>query len=288
MAGSNAGNIRLHGSVMACSASVGRSGGGRLLAATGRSMNKGALSESDICDKYIRPAMERAGWHAMEQIYREYPVRAGRVVVRGRKARRDASTVLRADYNLFFKTNIPLAVVEAKDNQHAMGAGMAQAITALRPRIPDFDTPRRGRRLRQVGRRRAVHLQDHRRRVRVEHGFDPPHRPHEVMGQLGIRRLAYHDHQPHAEVLDRGQLVGHVADAAVVGDGHAAGRAAVLQPLLVAAVGREQVAVALDLQAGVGQDARKLLSEVAVGEPDPAHAARLYNTACSISSRDRS
>ena len=91
-------------------------------------MNKKALSESDICDKYIRPAMERAGWDAMVQIYREYPLRAGRVVVRGRSAKRDVSTVLRADYALFYKPNIPLAVVEAKDNQHATGAGMAQAI----------------------------------------------------------------------------------------------------------------------------------------------------------------
>ena len=72
--------------------------------------------------------MEQAGWNALDQIYREYPLRAGRVVVRGNKAQRDKSTVLRADYALFFKANIPLAVVEAKDNQHAVGAGMAQAI----------------------------------------------------------------------------------------------------------------------------------------------------------------
>jgi type I restriction enzyme R subunit len=91
-------------------------------------MNKKALSESDICDKFIRPAMEKAGWDGMVQVYREFPLRAGRVVVRGRRAKRDASTVLRADYALFFKPNIPLAVVEAKDNNHAMGAGMAQAI----------------------------------------------------------------------------------------------------------------------------------------------------------------
>lgn len=91
-------------------------------------MDKKQLSESDICDKFIRPAMERAGWHGLEQIFREYPLRAGRVVVRGAKAQRDKSTVLRADYALFYKTNIPLAVVEAKDNNRAVGAGMAQAI----------------------------------------------------------------------------------------------------------------------------------------------------------------
>lgn len=91
-------------------------------------MNKKTLSESDICDRFIRPSMEAAGWDGIDQIYREYPLRAGRVLVRGRKSRRDASTVLRADYALFFKLNIPLAVVEAKDNNHAIGAGMAQAI----------------------------------------------------------------------------------------------------------------------------------------------------------------
>ena len=92
-------------------------------------MNKKTLSESDICDKFIRPAMERAGWHPIEQIYREYSLRAGRVVVHGQKASRDKNTVLRADYALFYKANIPLAAVEAKDNSHAVGAGMAQAIS---------------------------------------------------------------------------------------------------------------------------------------------------------------
>jgi type I restriction enzyme R subunit len=64
-------------------------------------VDKKALSESDICDKFIRPATEAAGWDGLLQIYREFPLRAGRVVVRGRKARRDATTVLRADYALF-------------------------------------------------------------------------------------------------------------------------------------------------------------------------------------------
>lgn len=91
-------------------------------------MHKTNLSESDICDKFIRPAMEQAGWNGLDQIFREYPLRAGRVVVRGSKAYRDKSSVLRADYALFYKANIPLAVVEAKDNKHAVGAGMAQAM----------------------------------------------------------------------------------------------------------------------------------------------------------------
>ena len=91
-------------------------------------MNKTLLSESDICDKFIRPSFEQAGWNGMDQVFREYPLRAGRVAVSGNKAQRDKSTVLRADYALFYKAHIPLAVVEAKDNKHAMGAGTQQAI----------------------------------------------------------------------------------------------------------------------------------------------------------------
>ncbi len=91
-------------------------------------MHKTSLSESDLCDKFIRPALVAAGWDGMDQIYREFPLRAGRVVVRGQQARRDPSTVLRADYALFYKSNIPLAVLEAKSHRHAVGAGMGQAI----------------------------------------------------------------------------------------------------------------------------------------------------------------
>ena len=91
-------------------------------------MDKKQLSEIDICEKFISPAIARSGWNIHDQIFREYPLRVGRVTVRGNKSHRDPSTVLRADYALFYKSNIPIAVVEAKDNNKAMGAGMAQAI----------------------------------------------------------------------------------------------------------------------------------------------------------------
>jgi type I restriction enzyme R subunit len=91
-------------------------------------MNKNNLSESDLCDKVIRPAIVQAGWHTFEQIYAQYPLRAGRVVVRGKTARRDQSTVLFADLVLCLKPNIPLAVVEAKKSRLSVQAGMQQAI----------------------------------------------------------------------------------------------------------------------------------------------------------------
>ena len=91
-------------------------------------MNKKNLSETDICDKFITPALQAVGWDVIEQIYREYTLRPGRMVVKGKTASRDQKSILRADYVLCFKANIPIAVIEAKDNNHAIGAGMAQAI----------------------------------------------------------------------------------------------------------------------------------------------------------------
>jgi type I restriction enzyme, R subunit len=88
-------------------------------------VNRKPVPESDICDKFIRPDMEAAGWNGMDPIYREFPLRAGRVVARGQKPFRDKTTMVRADYALLHKPDIAQAVVEAKDNSHAMGAGMA-------------------------------------------------------------------------------------------------------------------------------------------------------------------
>jgi type I restriction enzyme, R subunit len=90
------------------------------------------LSETDICEKIISPALVQAGWDMAEQWLRNYPIRIGRVVVRGRKAGRDASTTLFADYVLFYKTNIPIAVIEAKKASLNLAAGMQQAIDYAR------------------------------------------------------------------------------------------------------------------------------------------------------------
>lgn len=52
-------------------------------------MTKTTLSETDICDKFITPAVQKAGWDLHEQIFRQYTLRPGRVVVRGRTSSRD-------------------------------------------------------------------------------------------------------------------------------------------------------------------------------------------------------
>lgn len=47
-------------------------------------MDKKQLSESDICAKFITPAIAQAGWDEHTQIRREVTFTAGRIIVRGR------------------------------------------------------------------------------------------------------------------------------------------------------------------------------------------------------------
>lgn len=89
-------------------------------------MNKKALSERDICTKFISPAIEKAGWDKMSQIREEVSFTKGRVIVRGKLVSRGKGK--RADYILYFKPNIPIAIVEAKDNNHSVGDGLQQAL----------------------------------------------------------------------------------------------------------------------------------------------------------------
>ena len=89
-------------------------------------MDKKTLSESDICAKYITPAIIAAGWDEALQIRREVSFTKGRIIVRGKLHTRGEQK--RADYILYFKANIPIAVIEAKDNKHSVGSGMQQAL----------------------------------------------------------------------------------------------------------------------------------------------------------------
>lgn len=90
-------------------------------------MDKKQLSEADIRSKFIDPAIVKAGWSETSQIYREYTIAPGRIVVRGQKAQRNKQSALFADYLLCWQYGQPLAVVEAKDNRHTVGAGLQQA-----------------------------------------------------------------------------------------------------------------------------------------------------------------
>ena len=89
-------------------------------------MNKKSLSERDICTKFITPALRKAGWDEITQIREEVGFTKGRIIVRGKLVSRGKAK--RADYILYYKPNIPIAVIEAKDNTHAIGDGMQQAL----------------------------------------------------------------------------------------------------------------------------------------------------------------
>lgn len=88
--------------------------------------NKTSLSERDVCTKFITPALTAAGWDLRHQIREEVTLTKGRIKVRGRMVSRGKAK--RADYILFYKPNLPIAVIEAKDDTHAVGAGMQQAL----------------------------------------------------------------------------------------------------------------------------------------------------------------
>ncbi|MEY8780319.1 EcoAI/FtnUII family type I restriction enzme subunit R [Allomuricauda sp. XS_ASV26] len=89
-------------------------------------MNKKGLSERDICSKYINPAIQKAGWNMRSQVREEVSFTDGRIIVQGKLYTRGKRK--RADYILFYKPNIPIAIIEAKDNKHKVGDGMQQAI----------------------------------------------------------------------------------------------------------------------------------------------------------------
>ncbi|MEG3900931.1 DEAD/DEAH box helicase family protein [Microcoleus sp. B4-C5] len=97
-------------------------------------MNKKDLSEPDICDRYITPALYEAGWKK-SQIRREYGFTDGQMIVRGQMAARGARK--RADYLLYYPANQPIAVIEAKNNKHSVRAGIQQALAYAKAlRVP--------------------------------------------------------------------------------------------------------------------------------------------------------
>ena len=89
-------------------------------------MDKRDLSERDICTKFITPALRDAGWDEMSQIREEVSFTKGRILVRGNVCTRGQRK--RADYILYFKPNIPLAVIEVKRNTYSVGEGIQQAL----------------------------------------------------------------------------------------------------------------------------------------------------------------
>ena len=89
-------------------------------------VDKKLLTERDICTKYILPALKQTGWDDLSQIREEVYFTAGRIIVRGKLVTRGKGK--KADFVLYYKPNIPIAIIEAKDNNHSVGEGMQQGL----------------------------------------------------------------------------------------------------------------------------------------------------------------
>ena len=89
-------------------------------------MDKRSLSERDICTKFIAPALRKSGWDEIDQIREEVSFTKGRIIVRGKLVSRGKGK--RADYILSVKPNIPVAIIEAKENGQSIGAGLQQGL----------------------------------------------------------------------------------------------------------------------------------------------------------------
>src|SRR5215208_8255640 len=87
-------------------------------------IDKKSLSERDICTKFITPAIKDvAGWDLM-QFSEEFTL--GKILVKWKRVAWGSKD--RADYILFHNRDLPIAIIEAKDNTHDLGAGMQQAL----------------------------------------------------------------------------------------------------------------------------------------------------------------
>lgn len=91
-------------------------------------INKKELTELDICDLFITPAIKNAGWDQYTQIRREVTLTPGPVVVRGEMSARNKKKKKFADYVLYKEPGVPIAVVEAKDNHKSISHGLQQAL----------------------------------------------------------------------------------------------------------------------------------------------------------------
>lgn len=92
------------------------------------SKEKKQLSEIDICDLFITPAIKQAGWDQLQQIRREVTLTPGPVIVRGNMSSRNKKKKKFADYVLSWEPGVPVAVIEAKDNNKTVSHGMQQGL----------------------------------------------------------------------------------------------------------------------------------------------------------------
>ena len=88
-------------------------------------LNKKQMSEEDIKLKYITPAIT-AHWD-QKKITMETKITDGKINLKGNLVFREKPK--KADYVLYLNANNPIAIIEAKDNNHTVSYGLQQAMT---------------------------------------------------------------------------------------------------------------------------------------------------------------
>jgi type I restriction enzyme, R subunit len=91
-------------------------------------MDKKGLSERDIENIFITPAIVQAGWDLHTQIRQNVTLTPGPVVVRGEMSARNKKKKKFADYVLSWKPGTRVAVIESKENSYSVSSGMQQAL----------------------------------------------------------------------------------------------------------------------------------------------------------------
>ena len=90
-------------------------------------LDKKQMTEEDIKPKFITPAINASGWKNGINITMETKITDGKINIKGNMAYREKAK--KADYLLYLNKYHPIAVVEAKDNNHSISHGLQQAMT---------------------------------------------------------------------------------------------------------------------------------------------------------------
>ena len=90
-------------------------------------ISKSQMTEEDIKLNYITPALLNRGWQDKITMETKVQFTDGMINLKGNFVHREAAK--KADYILYINANNPIAIVEAKDNNHSVSYGLQQAMT---------------------------------------------------------------------------------------------------------------------------------------------------------------
>lgn len=88
---------------------------------------KKQMTEEDIKLNFITPALLSGGWQNKITMETKVKFTDGKVNIKGNLISREPAK--KADYILYINANNPIAIVEAKDNNHSVSYGLQQAMS---------------------------------------------------------------------------------------------------------------------------------------------------------------